>query len=98
MCPRDYRSVLLKYVDPENLPEYLGGTSKHTLLDDAGPWHDPKIRAAVEADRRRLGHGRQGSDAGSQLEGAALSRGALEEAKSPARARQEPPSPVVRRA
>lgn len=40
--------MLLKWVDPENLPEYLGGTSKATLLDDAGPWQDPKILAQVQ--------------------------------------------------
>ena len=85
MCPRDFRPTLLKYVDPECLPEYLGGTSKHTLLDDAGPWHDPKIMAAVDADkRRRHGHSRQNSATSSALDGAAA--GGL----------QEPPSPVVR--
>ncbi len=39
--------ALLKWVDAESLPEYLGGTSKATLLDDAGPWQDPKILAQV---------------------------------------------------
>ena len=43
MCPKDYTKALLEWVDPESLPEYLGGTSKATLLDDAGPWQDPKI-------------------------------------------------------
>jgi hypothetical protein len=28
VCPRDYTPVLLQYIDRENLPEYLGGTSK----------------------------------------------------------------------
>ena len=88
VCPKDFRPVLLKYVDPECLPEYLGGTSKHTLLDDAGPWHDPKIMAAVDADsRRRRGHLRQNSAASLALDGPA---GAA--AGGP----QEPPSPVVR--
>ena len=88
VCPKDFRPTLLKYVDPECLPEYLGGTSKHTLLDDAGPWHDPKIMAAVDADnRRRHGHSRQNSAASSALEGpTSAAAGGL----------QEPPSPVVR--
>ncbi len=45
MCPTNYTKVLLQWIEPENLPEYLGGTSKATLLDDAGPWQDPKIIA-----------------------------------------------------
>ena len=47
MCPTNYAKVLLQWIEPENLPEYLGGTSKATLLDDAGPWQDPKIVAEV---------------------------------------------------
>ena len=47
MCPTNYTKVLLQWIEPENLPEYLGGTSKATLLDDAGPWQDPKIVAEV---------------------------------------------------
>lgn len=33
MCPRDYTPVLLQYIDRENLPEYLGGTSKASHCD-----------------------------------------------------------------
>ena len=47
VCPSNYTKVLLQWIEPENLPEYLGGTSKATLLDDAGPWQDPKIMAEV---------------------------------------------------
>jgi len=47
LCSSNYTKVLLEWVDPENLPEYLGGTSKATLLDDAGPWQDSKIMAEV---------------------------------------------------
>lgn len=50
MCPKDYLPSLLKWVDPENLPRYLGGTSDATLIDDAGPWNDPQIRAEIEED------------------------------------------------
>lgn len=47
ICKTDYVPALLKWVDAESLPEYLGGTSKATLLDDAGPWQDPKVLAQV---------------------------------------------------
>ena len=50
VCPKDYLPSLLKYIDPENLPRYLGGTSDATLIDDAGPWNDPQIRAEIEED------------------------------------------------
>jgi len=38
VCPRDFGPSLLRWVAPENLPEYLGGQSAATLLDDSGPW------------------------------------------------------------
>lgn len=50
VCPKDYLPSLLKWVDPANLPTYLGGTSEATLIDDAGPWNDPQIRADIEED------------------------------------------------
>lgn len=50
VCPKDYLPSLLKYIDPENIPRYLGGTSDATLIDDAGPWNDPQIRAEIEED------------------------------------------------
>ena len=55
MCPTNYSKVLLQWIEPENLPEYLGGTSKATLLDDAGPWQDPKIVAEVHQSSQLLG-------------------------------------------
>ena len=45
---------LLKWVDKESIPEYLGGTSKHTLLDDAGPWQDPRLVSEIEADLAKI--------------------------------------------
>ena len=36
---------LLAWVDKDNLPDYLGGTSTATLIDDAGPWQDPAFIA-----------------------------------------------------
>lgn len=52
---RDYQKGLLEWIDPANLPDYLGGTSRATLLDDAGPWQDPGIVAEIEAQRARSG-------------------------------------------
>lgn len=53
MCPRDYTPALLRWVDKENLPTFLGGTSNATLLDDAGPWNNRDIIAEVEEEHRR---------------------------------------------
>ena len=50
VCPKDFLPSLLKWIEPENLPRYLGGTSDATLIDDAGPWNDPQIRAEIEED------------------------------------------------
>lgn len=38
VCPAKFAPALLRWVAPENLPEYLGGESTATLLDDSGPW------------------------------------------------------------
>ena len=46
----NYQATLLKYVDEQNLPEYLGGSSKATLLDDAGPWQDTELIAEIDAE------------------------------------------------
>jgi hypothetical protein len=35
------------WIDEDNLLEYLGGTSKGTLLDDIGPWSDPSVLAKL---------------------------------------------------
>ena len=78
-CPRDFGKALLEYVDPESLPEYLGGTSKATLLDDAGPWQDPKVLAQVEAANartRRAGGGKQISEEGGDEAGGHSREGA----------------------
>ena len=56
MCPRDYTPALLRWVDKENLPTFLGGTSNATLLDDAGPWNNRDIIAEVEEEHRRAAH------------------------------------------
>lgn len=46
----NFQPTLLKYIAEENLPEYLGGSSKATLLDDAGPWQDPDLIAEIDAE------------------------------------------------
>ncbi len=43
ICGRDYVRDLKVWIDDENLLEYLGGSSKGTLLDDVGPWSDPAV-------------------------------------------------------
>lgn len=55
VCPRDFRATLLQHIDAANLPEYLGGDSRATLLDDAGPWNDPHLVEQIEAELRREG-------------------------------------------
>ena len=56
LCGTNYLPSLLQWVDKENLPEYLGGTSTATLLDDAGPWQDPKILSEINAELKTLQH------------------------------------------
>ena len=51
ICGKNYTPELLKHVDPENLPEYLGGTSKATLLDDCGPWNNDAVNQAASLER-----------------------------------------------
>lgn len=34
-----YQKELLKYVDIEDLPDFLGGKSPHKLEDNMGPWN-----------------------------------------------------------
>lgn len=38
-----YKKTLLKYVDEDQLPEFLGGTNKAPLDADKGPWEDFEI-------------------------------------------------------
>lgn len=42
---------LKKWIDEENIPEYLGGKSKGTLIDDVGPWHSEELVREVEMER-----------------------------------------------
>ncbi|KAJ9528339.1 hypothetical protein QJQ45_014325, partial [Haematococcus lacustris] len=43
----DYLPGLLKWVDINNLPEFLGGRSKGSLLEDIGPWSDHDVLARL---------------------------------------------------
>lgn len=38
----------MEWIDPENLPEWLGGKSQGTLIDDIGPWSDPEVLRRLE--------------------------------------------------
>jgi hypothetical protein len=49
VCPTDYLQVLTQWVDIESIPEYLGGASKGSLIDDLGPWNDPEIVARLDS-------------------------------------------------
>lgn len=53
MCPRNYLPALLHWIDEDHLPEYLGGKSKGTLVDDVGPWQDPALMQEVRAAQER---------------------------------------------
>lgn len=48
ICQSDYTKDLLEWIEPDNLPDWLGGRSKGTLLDDVGPWSDPEVLRRME--------------------------------------------------
>jgi hypothetical protein len=48
ICQSDYKKDLLEWIDADNLPDWLGGRSKGTLLDDVGPWSDPDVLRRLE--------------------------------------------------
>lgn len=43
------KQELLKYVDADQLAEFLGGTNKSVLRDNTGPWQDFEV---VEGDNK----------------------------------------------
>ena len=57
VCASDYMPELVRWVDPENIPSYLGGKSQGSLLDDLGPWHDPAIIKEIDSQRARAESG-----------------------------------------
>lgn len=40
------------WIDEDSIPEYLGGKSKGTLLDDIGPWNNPELISELNKDRK----------------------------------------------
>ncbi len=52
VCLARYHETLLEYADESCLPERLGGTSKHTIFDDVGPWSElaPSITSKQQLD------------------------------------------------
>lgn len=48
ICQSDYKKDLLEWIDADNLPDWLGGRSKGTLLDDVGPWSDADVLRRME--------------------------------------------------
>ena len=54
----NYMEALTKWVDIESIPDWLGGKSKGTLVDDVGPWSDPSIieGLGLDIDELRAGH------------------------------------------
>ncbi len=56
----DYIKAVLKWVDEENLPTWLGGKSEGSLLADIGPWSDPELcqRIGVDVEALRSGKSR----------------------------------------
>lgn len=48
ICQSNYVKDLLEWIDAENLPEWLGGKSQGTLIDDIGPWSDPEVLRKLE--------------------------------------------------
>lgn len=72
VCPSNYLPTLARWVDMDSIPEYLGGTSKGSLIDDVGPWNDPRIVAEIDAELAAAAAGRPSSgelsaDGGSPL-------------------------------
>ncbi len=39
------RKELLKYINPESLPSFLGGDCQDELTNDVGPWHDELVKS-----------------------------------------------------
>lgn len=54
----NYLPALEKWIAIENIPQFLGGKSQGTLVDDAGPWSDPELVASLGLNMTDLRHGR----------------------------------------
>lgn len=95
VAPSDYMKLLLRYIDVENIPEYLGGKSKGSLIDDVGPWKDPVILAQVEADIAR--RDRAASSVQEEVDGGMLSGDSLDLEAASSNTPLAPPSPLAPR-
>lgn len=51
VCPKDFMSVLRHWIDEDAIPEYLGGMSKGTLIDDIGPWRTEPLLKEIDTER-----------------------------------------------
>jgi len=54
----NYLPAVLKWVDKESLPDWLGGSSHGTLIEDVGPWSDDKLVASLGLNLEELRLGR----------------------------------------
>jgi hypothetical protein len=50
----DYMPALLKWIDVENIPTWIGGKSEGSLIDDIGPWSDPLLCKRIGVDPEAL--------------------------------------------
>ncbi len=64
VCPGDFLPVLKEWVDEENIPSYLGGKSRGSLIDDLGPWRE-ELAPKMMPKRGNI-HGSRRTDAGDQ--------------------------------
>ncbi|MEW5299737.1 MAG: hypothetical protein WDW36_002722 [Sanguina aurantia] len=69
----NYKEGLLRWIDEENIPEWMGGSSKGGLVDDVGPWSDPEVLSRLDLDVETLRRGRRVS-IGSQMAAVSIRR------------------------
>mmetsp|Transcript_10482 Transcript_10482/g.18328 ORF Transcript_10482/g.18328 Transcript_10482/m.18328 type:complete len:524 (-) Transcript_10482:635-2206(-) len=55
----NYLDGLLKWVDIDSIPVWLGGKSHGSLIDDIGPWSDPEVLAQLGMDLEDLRHNKR---------------------------------------
>lgn len=46
--------ALLKWIDIENIPVWIGGKSEGSLIDDIGPWSDAHVCSRIGVDAESL--------------------------------------------
>ena len=55
----DYKKGLLKWIDEENIPTFLGGKSDGSLVDDIGPWNNQELCHKIGVDIEELRAGKR---------------------------------------